>query len=156
MISFGPPEMEALWMSYNGVVHNGYIAHLGHLTVGHGGNTSYRGIKDKIVPDDSIRNNLNCLTTVPHHIPLDKVNFASSTIDKDTWVLLADIRVMNDIIANDVPIGACFNLNTIVSSITRTTQVVDVIAFNEGIGRPADVIGAANIYPFTFGRARGA
>src|SRR5574342_431057 len=104
-------------MADNCVVDDGDVANAGIGGVRRGHDTGDRRLENKVVSDNRVRDDLDPFTAVPHGIALDYVSFRSAAVNEDAWVFLANGGVVDDVIADDVAIGADFNLNPVIAAV---------------------------------------
>src|SRR6185436_16025024 len=101
-----------------------------------------------------VRNDLDRLAAVPHHVALDNVQALATTVNEDARIPAADGRVVDDIVADDVVVRADLDLDPVVAAVARAAQVVDVVPLEQAVGGPARIVVAARVEAFALRRAR--
>src|SRR5205814_1099712 len=118
----GPTDVQSLRVSVDGVVHDRHVAYMRNLRVRRGRDAGEHGIEDEIVPDNGIGDDLNRFTAVPHGIAFDDVEAAPATVDENARILPPGERVVDDVVANDVPMGPGLHLDAVIAAITRRSS----------------------------------
>ena len=101
--------------------------------MGRGGDSRHGAIKNDIISDDRIGNDLYTFAGPEDDVSFDDIDPGSTSIDEYAGVLAADVRIVNYIVADDIAVGANLDFDAVVSAAGCAAQVMDVIALDEGI-----------------------
>jgi len=86
------------------IVDNSDIPHPRYRPVRRRRDPVHGAIENNIVSHNRIGDHLYPLAGPPNNIPLHDIDLRPASIDEDAGILLADIRIVNDIVPNDIAV----------------------------------------------------
>ena len=115
--------------------------------------TRCRTVENDVVPDNCVGDCLDAFAGVPDDIAFDDVDAFAAAVHENARIFGADIRVMDDIVADDVAVRAEFYFDAVVAAAAGAAGVMDIIALDESVGGYTRAVMATDVHTFTFGRA---
>jgi len=112
-----------------------------------------RAVENYVISDNRVGNDLDAFACVPDNVALDDVDAFAAAVHENAGIFRADIRVVDDVVTDYVPVRAEFYFDTVVASDAGAARVVNVVALDERVGGDTRTVMAADIHPFSFGRA---
>lgn len=115
--------------------------------------TRCRTVENDVVPDNCVGDCLDAFAGVPDDIAFDDVDAFAAAVHENARIFGADIRVMDDIVADDVAVRAEFYFDAVVAAAAGAASMMDVIALDEAVGGYTRAVMTAYVHTFSFGRA---
>lgn len=137
----------------NGIIDDPDVSHIRYRGVWGGGDAGHFTIEDNVISDNRIGDDLDALSGVPDDIALDDVDPFAAAIDENARIFFADVRIVNNVVANDVSIRAEFELDAVISTVAGAAQVMNIVAFHQRVcGDIRSAVGA-DVHALSFRRA---
>ena len=110
----------------NCVVDDLYVSHMWNSGMWSCRDAGYRAVENDIVPDNSVGNHLDTFAGVPDNVALDDVDSFTTAVHENAGVFGADIRIVDDVVTDDVPVRTEFYFDAVVASAAGAAGVVNV------------------------------